>query len=92
MPIRSLSSILVAGLIASPAQSDPYYDNMEKLSATVRSNPLTQGGYWLEIRNGFGDWERLMLIFGYADPGDRAACERIVRLAAGGTYRCNVVH
>ena len=86
---------MAAVLLSGPALSDAYEQNMKTLSEAVQSNPLSEGGYWLEMRNAFGEWERLMLIFGYADPGDEAACQRVIRLTIGdnaaGMYRCDAV-
>ncbi|PTW44846.1 hypothetical protein [Rhodovulum kholense] len=90
-----------AGLIALiflqalPASAGDYEDDLGALIEFVRTNPLTDGGCWLEMQNVFGHWEKLALIFGFADPGDAAACAEIASRAAetnpARRYRCNPV-
>jgi len=62
----------------------------------VRRNPLTNGGSWIEMKNAFNEWEKVILVFGFADPGDDAACEDIMVFAAeqnpARKYRCNPVN
>lgn len=72
--------------------------NSEALDRFVRhaeANIVTSSGYWFEMFNALGEWEKTMLIFGYADPGDYAACQR-VKVAAeadrpGTLFRCSPV-
>jgi hypothetical protein len=73
-----------------------YEQNLSRLVDHVNSNTSLQGAYWLEMQNAFGEWEKMMLIFGYADPGDQAACEAVTTLTRKqnptGKYRCNPVN
>jgi hypothetical protein len=96
--IRKISLFFGLGisvLTASAVASEPYTKNLDALIDHTRSNPATKGGSWLELQNAFGEWEKVGLIFGFADPGDQAACNRL-RAAAEHLntefrYRCNPV-
>jgi len=76
---RLLGAILgiITMLSASNASSEQHSKDMQTFLSEVQANPLTNGGSWLEVKNVFGDWEKVVLVFGYADPGDYAACEEI---------------
>uniref|UniRef100_A4X0S4 Uncharacterized protein n=1 Tax=Cereibacter sphaeroides (strain ATCC 17025 / ATH 2.4.3) TaxID=349102 RepID=A4X0S4_CERS5 len=71
---------------------EDYRKALAPLLAEVRSNPLTAEGYWLEMRNIGDEWEKMILVFGYAGAGDEAACAEVLRLVAGENlerdYRC----
>ncbi|MEP1934944.1 MAG: hypothetical protein ABJJ37_27030 [Roseibium sp.] len=88
--IRAL--VLFIALNALPSLADDYDEDLMTFSRTVQTNDLTKNGYWLETKNAFGDWEKLILIFGYFDPGDKANCEKVRQLYATGgmsdRYRC----
>lgn len=93
--LRLLASILPF-LIAAPASAQgDTVSNTRELVEHVGRNPLTADGYWLEMRNVLGHWEKVVLVFGFADPGDEAACEEIRAFAAeqnpNRAYRCNPV-
>jgi len=96
MVVRLLIAFLFFVYFAPSSSADEYSKNMDDLSSEVRSNPLTKNGYWLEMRNAFEEWEKMILVFGYADPGDEAACRRIRNLASkeypDRLYRCNSVN
>jgi hypothetical protein len=62
--------------------ADSYERHLVRLEKSVADNPLTRTGYWLEMQNVLGQWEKVILIFGYADPVDKAACARILQFAA----------
>ena len=87
--------MLVLIATSSPVFAQDYSKDVERFLEDVNSNPSLREAYWLEMQNAFGDWEKLMLIFGYADPGDRAACEAVSQATAqrnlGRYYRCNPV-
>ncbi|MBO6604118.1 MAG: hypothetical protein JJ938_10730 [Roseicyclus sp.] len=89
--------LLVFGLLAisSPSAADDYGEAYNEFIEFVRDNPATAGGSWLEISNALGEWEKVVLIFGYFDPGDQVVCEEIRALAASENperrYRCNPV-
>ncbi|MBL3569532.1 hypothetical protein BV509_00240 [Rhodovulum sulfidophilum] len=91
--MRSRAGLIsVIFLQALPASADDHEDDLGALIAFVRTNPLTDGGGWLERQNVFGHWKKLALIFGVADPGDFAACAEIASRAAetnpARRYRC----
>ena len=85
-----------AAFCASAAASDDYHVQLKELENYIFQNPLTRNGYWFEMKNVAGEWEKIMLIFGYAGDGDLAACNRIVALAGPENphraFRCNPVH
>ena len=82
--------------LTSTSVADEYSKDLEALTSTVRSNQLTKNGYWLEMKNAFGEWEKMILVFGYYDPGDEAACATIQELATRDSpnrkFRCNPVN
>lgn len=92
---RRAGLISVIFLQALPASADDHEDDLGALIEFARSNPLTEGGCWLEMQNVFGHWEKLALIFGFADPGDFTACAEIAGWAAetnpARRYRCTPV-
>ena len=88
--VFAISLILcVAGPSGALAHEQTLYD-------VVPRDPLTAGGVWLEMYNVFDEWERVVLVFGFADPGDWEACESIRAVAAqqnpSREYRCNPVN
>ena len=99
MSFRNLVTCLPLVFPAAASQCEDYsgYEEaLETLVLEVESNQASSDGYWLELFNVFNEWEKVMLIFGYADPGDQAACERIIRFARTGSpgevFRCNPVN
>ncbi len=63
----------------------------EQFAQHVRDLKVGEGpDCWLEIKNAFGEWEKIALIFGYMD--DFEACEEFAKLARGEfksrEYRC----
>ena len=80
---------------AVPAAADDYRNQVQKLERDVTTNPLTQDGYWLEMKNVMGEWEKMLLVFGYAGDGDLAACKQITAYASSESpqriFRCNPV-
>ncbi|UWQ59981.1 hypothetical protein K3722_07575 [Leisingera caerulea] len=90
-----VTALLWAVLSVSAAAE---YDSeaYDRFVRSAEANSVTNGGYWFELYNALGEWEKTMLIFGYADPGDLAACERVKASAEedqpGVLFRCNPVH
>jgi uncharacterized protein (DUF1330 family) len=85
---------MLATVTTTPS-AQTYEENITALTEHVMANPMTQNGYWLEMKNVFGDWEKLLLIFGFDDPGDEAQCSRLVQLVSADSpqreFRCNSV-
>ena len=79
-----------------PTSADEYAENFDRLITEVGRNPLTKNGYWLETKNAFNDWEKLLLIFGYADPGDEPNCLGILAWKSAqdpsSEFRCKPVN
>ncbi|WP_417263797.1 hypothetical protein [Celeribacter sp.] len=96
----SLLHFAILAFFASNTPSRVYGQNYEedmfRFTEQVNSNASLQGAYWLEMQNAFGEWEKMMLIFGYADPGDLATCEAVTTFAQEANpnraYRCNPVN
>jgi len=78
------------------AIADSYSENLTGLTSVVINNPLTRNGYWFEIKNAFGEWEKLMLVFGYYGPGDEMACKKLLHVFSidlpNTDFRCNSVN
>lgn len=93
--MRKLAVIACFIAYESSAYANDYEQNLKSLDDAVSTNPLSANGNWLEMHNVAGEWEKMALIFGYADPGDEAACESILSFAAdqnpGRQYRCHPV-
>ena len=89
--------LLGLGVVCSCApSSDDYETNLEQLVDVVKANQLTKDGYWLEMKNVADEWEKMILVFGYAGSGDKAACDEVRKYAAetapGRLFRCYPVH
>ena len=65
------------------------------LTDHVRSNEITRNGYWFELHNVSGNWEKVMLIYGYAGDGNEQECavvlEAFEALYPASPFRCNSV-
>lgn len=94
--IGSLLACFALTFTAMPAAADDYEADTTALIRMAQENPWTRTGYWFEMRNVLGEWEKMMLIFGYADPGDEAACNSILMFASAQNpdrkFRCNAVN
>ncbi|WP_417248518.1 hypothetical protein [Celeribacter sp.] len=92
---RSLLALIVAGTTVVAAFAEDGADGTKRLVDAVNANPSLHDATWFEKKNVMGEWEKMMLIFGYAGTGDYAVCERLIELAAqdGSTevFRCNPV-
>ncbi|WP_417741524.1 hypothetical protein [Salipiger sp.] len=94
MIAKMIVALGLACLASSAAVADWKVDH-DALVDFAQENPLTSSGVWLEMRNAFNEWEKMILIFGYAGAGDEAACEEIIALAGDQNpdriYRCSPV-
>jgi hypothetical protein len=94
--MRSVVATILAWVVTSSSVfADDYNDALDQFVRSVEGSSITSGAYWFEMYNALGEWEKTMLIFGYAAPGDHAACQRL-RAAAkadqpGRLFRCNPV-
>jgi len=52
----------------------------EALEKFVNEDIKGSGSYWLEMQNSFGQWDKMILVFGYVD--DRTPCNSIQKFAA----------
>ncbi|WP_306115482.1 MULTISPECIES: hypothetical protein [unclassified Roseovarius] len=88
-------TIFLTGMHPAFSQTDEYTADLSQLSNDLQSNQLTQFGYWVEQKNVMGEWEKMIFIFGFADPGDEAACLRLVELAVSDSpaveWRCKPI-
>jgi len=86
--LHSFSTVAQTSLEITDAATNDLVDH-------VRSNPLTSGGYWLELRNVFGEWEKVILVFGYFDPGNEDECLELRDFLSsrnpGRLYRCSPI-
>jgi len=75
-------------LLGGTAHGGPE-DAMKRLEEAA-SDPSFGKSYWLEMLNVVPEWERVILVFGYAD--DLSACTAILGLAKESNpsrnYRC----
>jgi hypothetical protein len=89
-----LATFILSSAVGGVSALEPDRE-LEAFIDVVRENPRTVGGAWLEMLNVFSEWEKVVLIFGFADPGDHAACQEILEFAAkqnpSRLYRCNPV-
>lgn len=76
------------------AFSDDFKAGLGDFTDEVSQNPFTENATWLEMLNVFGDWEKVMLVFGYAN--NFSACESVRQFASSEnpsrSYRCNPVN
>lgn len=91
-PLACLALVSLAS--ASLGQDPSVYD--EALGAfvlEVERNQVTSSAYWFEKFGIFDQWDKVILIFGYAGSGNQATCEQILRYAMaenpGEYFRCN---
>ena len=54
-------------------------DNTEALTKFVHEDLKGSGSYWLEMKNVIGQWDKMILVFGYVD--DREPCRLIKEFA-----------
>ena len=52
----------------------------EVIEKFVNEDISGSGSYWLEMNNAFGQWEKMILVFGYID--DQVPCNLIQEFAA----------
>ena len=88
--------VMSCALGVSVNAQSTYERDISALTLHVQSNPATADGAWLEMKNVLDEWERMVLVFGYAGNGDFAACEEIKEFAAKHnpvrSFRCNPVN
>ena len=62
----------------------------EAIEKFVNEDIKGSGSYWLEMQHSFGQWDKMILVFGYVD--DRPPCNLIQEVAAEDTpnrqFRC----
>jgi hypothetical protein len=40
----------------------------------IEGDPAMDGAWYLEVMNALGEWERVILVFGFAGAGDASTC------------------
>jgi hypothetical protein len=61
------------------ACEESYTDQFKKFEARVAANRLgSSADHWVVKRNALGEWEKVALVFGFAD--DRRFCGEVVEL------------
>jgi hypothetical protein len=77
-------------------QNDEFFANEDAFIRHVETNPITADAVWLEMLNALNEWEKIVLVFGFADGRDFAACDDLRDFAANQNpnrdYRCNPVN
>ncbi|MCI5060518.1 MAG: hypothetical protein MRY79_05540 [Alphaproteobacteria bacterium] len=92
----SLNCLFIFLVVNGPAQSQDRVLDCKKLEKLIYKEPDVFGeneSVWFEKYDGVDTWEKMAVIFGYAD--DMKACEDIASLMKEkypyASYRCNTV-
>jgi hypothetical protein len=94
-PLPTLLGVFFCGFAlggSASAQSFEYdIKNYNKLSDFIDKNQVGEGqDFFLELKNAFDDWEKVILIFGYWD--DWEVCAELAGILSARyplrTYRC----
>jgi hypothetical protein len=85
-----ISAAILVPIFLSACEETPA-DRIKKFETRVAANRLgSSTDYWLVKNNRLGNWERVALVFGFAD--DRRVCEELLDLYArrypSERYRC----
>lgn len=87
---RNIALAISAFFLAACSQEDGYEADLKKLTTYAQRDRIGEGpDQWLEKRNAFGEWEKLALVFAFAD--DYEGCVEIAALANEAfsqEYRC----
>ena len=67
--------------------------NMEAFESFIAKRPVGEdgGNAWIEVRNSFGEWEKIALVFGFWGD-DLQGCDALVthiNNSQGRSYRCS---
>lgn len=91
--LRYLPHLALALLCAAGAQAETGAERLEQLVPTLPRNSNGLPMYWLEMETLVG-WERMMLVFGYAENG--TPCGRLRELASEDApdrqFRCTMAN
>lgn len=70
-------SLLLLLTFSLSANAEDYETEFQRFKTFLKNHPVGRDGdAWLEILNAFGNWEPVVLVFGY--PNDLSVCEGLI--------------
>jgi hypothetical protein len=70
MKILVYAITVVLFVIAPPVLAKDFDRNYTELVDAISENPRTADAVWLEMLNALDEWEKIVLVFGFAGRGD----------------------